>query len=117
MTVNDVMKAHTIVDIDDYVHVIDGKVVCYKPDTIDFNDEKQVETLFVFVKELFTSDLLGKRHNDKHKGDVRAILTGHKSNVRKTVSFGYISDFPFDLLQKVRDEIYEYERRSGDTLL
>lgn len=36
---NDMLVQHTIVDIDDYVHVIDGKVICYKPDVIDFENE------------------------------------------------------------------------------
>ena len=35
MSVTDMMKTHTIVDITDFVHVIDGEVVYYEPDSID----------------------------------------------------------------------------------
>lgn len=56
------MKEHTIVDIDDYVHVVDGKVVCYEPDTMDFEDENQVSDFFDIVAQLFVHPLLQEKY-------------------------------------------------------
>ncbi len=113
-TVNDMMKEHTIVDIDDYVHVVDGKVVCYEPDTIDFKDERQVDNFFGLVTDLFVHDMFPIRHYGKE--NTRLVMVGKKYDRKKWVFAEHISDFPPELVEKVRVAIDEYENRSSNTI-
>lgn len=108
MSVSDMMKQHTIVDIDDYVHVIDGKVVCYEPNTINFESEEQVKNLFGIVSEAFVHELLPE---DCGKANTRIVICDKKGNKNKWVFTEYIDDFPSELLGKVRNAITAYENR------
>ena len=105
MTVNDVMKAHTIVDIDDYVHVVDGKVVLYRPNVIDFGNIEQVENLFFVVSQMFVSDIFPE---DRGKGNTCYVFNGVKNEKCKWVHSQGMHHFPPELMEKVRKAIDEY---------
>lgn len=110
---NDVQKiidTHYIVDIDDYIHIVDGKCICYEADVIDFTDMKQVQAFFNMVDNLFSEPLL----KDKYPlNETRAIITGTKSVFEKSLSFSSINDFPEDILEKVRGKMYGLSDRTG----
>lgn len=111
--IRDMLNKHTIVDIDDYIHVIDGKVICYEPDTIDFESEEQVENLLGIVSQAFTRELLPE---DCGKANTRIVISGKKENENKWVFTGYIDDFPSEVLEKVRTAIDEYKKRTSNTV-
>lgn len=106
MTIQEMLGQHTIVDIDDYVHVIDGKVICYEPDVINFENEDHVASFFRFVDRLFNCEepFLQERRG---KGNTRAILQGTKANIVKTLGLARISDFPSEIMEKVQQLITE----------
>lgn len=105
MTVSDMMKAHTIVDITDYVHVIDGKVVCYEPDTIDFESLEQVENLFFVVSQMFVGDVFPE---DCGRGNTCYVFNGTKNEKCKWVHSQGMHHFPPELMAKVRVAVNEY---------
>lgn len=109
--IRDMMKQHAIINIDDYVHVIDGKVICYEPDVINFENEEHVASFFRFVDRLFNCEepFLQERRG---KGNTRAILQGRKDNIVKTLGLARISDFPPELLEKVKEAINETTKGS-----
>lgn len=109
-TVNDMMKEHTIVDIDDFVHVVDGKVVCYEPDTIDFENFEQVENLFFVVSQMFTSDIFPE---NRGKGNTCYVFNGTKKEKCKWVHSQGMHHFPPELMKKVQEAIYEYEKKGA----
>ena len=119
MTANDILKMHTIVDIDDYVHIIDGKCVCYKPDVIDFTDEVQVADLFAIVSQLWVAPDFPEIWGE---GNTRAILTGYRTERKKCYSPSYIDGFPDELRKRVYHAIRDYKwlqekvGRSGKSL-
>lgn len=110
---NDVQKIidmHDIVDIDDYIHIVDGKCICYDVDVIDFTDMKQVQAFFDMVDNLFSEPLL----KDKYPlNETRVIIAGTKSIFEKSLSFSSINDFPEDILEKVRGKMYGLSGRTG----
>lgn len=110
MSVTDIMKKHTIVDITDFVHVIDGEVVYYEPDSIDFDDEEQVRNLFGIVADIPINPFLQKGCG---KDNTCIVIVGVKSDSRKWVSTEYLSSLPQDVLKKVRAEVAEFQKRSG----
>ena len=111
MSINDMINEHTIVDIDDYVHVIDGKVICYEPDTIDFESKEQVKNLFGMVSKLFVHELYPERYGH---GNTRLVIAGDKTNVRKHVHVEGMHHFPLELKEKVKVASDEYENRAGN---
>ena len=108
MSINDMISGHTIVDIDDYIHVIDGKIVCYEPNTIDFEDAEQVKNLFGIVSEAFVHELLPE---DCGKANTRLVICGKKENKNKWVFTEYIDDFPPEILEKLRNAVAAYENQ------
>ena len=113
MSIHDMMNKHVIVDIDDYVHVIDGKVICYEPDAIDFESQEQVKNLFEIVSQAFVHELLPE---DCGRANTRIIISGKKEIENKWVFTGYIDDFPSEVLEKVRTATDEYKKRTSNTV-
>lgn len=110
MSTNNMMKQHTIVDIDDYVHVIDGKVICYEPNTIDFTDKDQVNDFFDMIAKVFTHELLQARYG---KNNTCVIISGIGSNREKIISMSGMHHFPPELMEKIKVAVCEYEEQYG----
>ena len=108
MSINDMMNEHVIVDIDDYVHVVDGKVIYYEPDTIDFEDEEQVENFFGMVEDLFVHELYPERYGH---GNTMLVITGDKDCADKYLSMNGMHHFPPELKEKVNQAVLEYENQ------
>ena len=47
-----------IIDVDGYIHVINGKVICFKLDVFDLNNPNDVADLLSFVDDLSEPDNL-----------------------------------------------------------
>lgn len=109
VSITEMINQHTIVNIDDYIHVIDGKVICYKPGVINFHNTEHVASFFRFVNRLFNCDepFLQERRGN---GNTRAILQGTEDNIVKTLSLARISDFPPVLQKKVKAAVDDYKK-------
>ncbi|MBU5446323.1 hypothetical protein [Blautia sp. MSJ-36] len=108
MSISDMMSKHTIVDVNEHIHVVDGKVIYYEPDTIDFEDENQVSDFFDIVSEIFVNELLPERYG---KGNTYAVITGMKSDRTKSISTQGMHHFPLELKEKVQQAVVEYENQ------
>lgn len=94
------INEHQFVNIDNYIHVIDGICVCFEPNTINFTDAQQVNDLFTFI-ESFKNDAFFYARCGKNNTCV--ILTGNASESHKDVSCGCLNDLPKDKLEIVRE--------------
>ena len=106
--IHDIMSKHVIIDIDDYVHVIDGKVICYEPDTIDFEDEEQVKNLFGIATNLYKNGFYTEEYGH---GNTRFVISGSKEYVEKYGNIDSMTHFPSELKEKVQQAILEYENQ------
>ena len=52
------MKENQIVDIDGFVHVVNGKVICFKPDVLDMSKAEDREEVCRLSVKLYTTDML-----------------------------------------------------------
>ena len=112
MTANDILKMHTIVDIDGYVHVWDNRCVCYEADVIDFEDAEQLQPLFDGLPDLEDwIDFPFKR--DLANRGIRMVINGNKHECRKWIHGGYLDNLPPEILKKVQEAIYEYEKKGA----
>ena len=109
VSIIEMMNEHTIVDIDDYIHVIDGKVICYEPGVINFHNTEHVASFFRFVDRLFNCDEPFLQEC-RGKGNTRAILQGAEDNIVKTLGLAHISDFPPEIMEKVKAAVEEYKQ-------
>lgn len=113
MSISDMMSKHVIVDVNEHIHVVDGKVIYYEPDTIDFEDENQVRDFFDIVSEIFVNEFLPERYG---KGNTYAVITGMKSDRTKSISTQGMHHFPSEIMEKVKVAVDEYRERSCNTL-
>lgn len=105
----ELLNEHTIVDVDDYVHVIDGKVVCYESDVIDFKNYEQVHNIMNALDRYFDES------NPSLKsmfgvGKTRLIISGNKCDAIKDLGMGSIDDLPDEILEKVRCVVDENKK-------
>ena len=56
MIMNNVENKNQIIDIDGYVHVVNGKVICFKPDVYDLNNPEDVEDLVSLSAKMNSED-------------------------------------------------------------
>ena len=47
--VQTLISQHSITDVDECIHVVDGICIYYEPNAIDFTDINQVKDLFDFI--------------------------------------------------------------------
>jgi len=50
------MRENQIIDIDGFVHVVNGKVICFTPDVLDMSKAEDKNYLFGLSSELFEVD-------------------------------------------------------------
>ena len=104
------MKENQIVDIDGFVHVVNGKVICFKPDVLDIMKEKDRVFLMNLAAKMFVSEFYPKSCGD----DTMAVLTYDKEENVVEYGDGNMKCLSKDVQQKVRKLVDEYESRSGD---
>ena len=111
--IHDMLKQHIIVDINEHIHVVDGKVIYYEPDTINFDDEEQVRNFLGMVDDLFVHELYPERYGH---GNTMLVITGEKNCADKYVSMNGMHHFPPELKKKVKVAVDEYENGSGNNV-
>lgn len=104
------MKENQIVDIDGFVHVVNGKVICFTPDVLDIMKEKDRVFLMNLAAKMFVSEFYPKSYGD----DTMAVLTYDKEENVVEYGNGNMKCLSKDVQQKVRKLVDEYESWSGD---
>ena len=111
---NRVENKNQIVDINGYVHVINGRVLCFKSDLYDLSENSDdVKYLTEFVNGLPT-----KRCFDASFGDFTIYLFTKVSDgiaVTQGDLYVYLQELTQDVSEKVRQAINEYRGKSGMT--
>lgn len=105
------MKENQIVDIDGYVHVINGKVVCFEPEAIDLTDEEELKGLLDFVSYAFTTNAFRPVHGK----NTMIMLNRNLLNGRMIVWPDNMECLPDDLLRKARLLVDEYNETGQKT--
>lgn len=109
---NSVENKNQIVDINGYVHVINGRVLCFKSDLYDLSENSDdVKYLTEFVNGLPT-----KRCFDASFGDFTIYLFTKVSDgiaVTQGDLYVYLQELPQDVSDKVKAAIDEYIRSSN----
>lgn len=100
------MKENQIVDIDGYVHVINGKVVCFEPNVFDLKDIQDVKNLVDLSASLFVSEIRPAIYGE----DTMAVIKRHPDGVRRILSMSCITGLPESLQQKVRCAVREFSK-------
>ena len=109
--VQTLISQHSIINVDECIHVVDGICIYYEPNTIDFTDVKQLQDLFDFVETFKHDAFLNERHG---KNNTCIFLSGVASKREKDVGFDYLTVLPEDILEKVRGKMYGLSGSSGD---
>lgn len=97
--VQTLISQHSIIDVDECIHVVDGICIYYEPNTIDFTDINQVKDLFDFIETFKHDAFLNERHG---KNNTCIFLSGSVSEREKDVGFDYLTVLPEDKLEIVR---------------
>ena len=104
-----------IVDIDGYIHVINGKVICFKSDVYDLDNPRDVEDLLSFMDDLSESDNLffGQIDDDT----VIDLRRGPNSNEVIVGLGGYlpclVEHLDASVKEKVMGAVDEYRSETG----
>ena len=104
--IHDMLKQHIIVDINEYIHVVDGKVICYEPDTIYFESEEQVKNLFDIATNLYKNGFYTEEYGH---GNTRFVISGSKEYIEKYGNTDDMTHFPPELLEQIRKAVKDYE--------
>ena len=102
-----------IIDIDGYVHVVNGKVICFEPDVYDLNNPDDVEILLDFVSYISNPD----NHECTWFGDSNTIYLRslYKNDCKKVVlGIGHFNCLEDDVKERVRSAIDEFRGGTGN---
>lgn len=111
MIMNNVENKNQIIDIDGYVHVVNGKVICFEPDVYDLNNPDDVEILLDFVSYISNPD----NHECTWFGDSNTIhlRSLYKNDCKKVVlGIGHFNCLEDDVKERVRSAVDEYRGAS-----
>lgn len=110
------MKENQIVDIDGWVHVVNGKVVCFTPDVFDLSNPSHVEHLTGLVDSLDDLYVSGI-HSKEHGNDTMEIITKNLSDPnRRILSTADMQILSKDVLERIEAVRNEYQGRTGNPL-
>ena len=100
-------QKNQIVDIDGYIHVVNGKVICFKSDVYDLNNSADVKSLIEYSESLFASSHLKPLY-----GEQTMYILEHVSDSMRNVCRGdinvFLSNFSEDVQEIVRSAVNEY---------
>lgn len=100
-------QKNQIVDIDGYIHVVNGKVICFKSDVYDLNNSADVKSLIEYSESLFASSHLKPLY-----GEQTMYILEHVSDSMRNVCRGdinvFLSNFSEDVQEQVRSAVNEY---------
>lgn len=94
------MSENQIVDIDGWVHVIGGKVICFQPDVYDLNNPEDVKDLLEFAERLYVVPWLKPMYGGQTicylnkspdgsiyhgMGDLEVFLTNYSAEIQENI--------------------------------
>lgn len=112
------MKENQIVDIDGWVHVVNGKVICFTPDVYDLSNSLHTECLIDFVNsldELYVSGVHPNLFGENTMEIVTKSLNENDPNGR-IVSTADMQILSKDVLERIEVERNEYRSGIRDTV-
>lgn len=96
-------QKNQIIDIDGYVHVVNGKVICFKPDVYDLNNSDDVEKLLDIASRMFKSKLYPAVY-----GNNTVLCLDNSDDEYKIISMACLEDFSDIVKRKVEAAVYEF---------
>lgn len=109
MIMNNVENRNQIIDIDGYVHVVNGKVIYICSGALDLTQDEDLEEVFSIASVLGTKDFPLKFEKDT------MIVLGVEPVVGSyNISYGYVRVLPDDIQLKVRNAIDEFRGGTGN---
>lgn len=100
-----------IVDVTDFVHVVDGKVICFKPGTYDMSSGEAVGWLLSLAENLFETKTLPRMYG---KDSVCLVLPAHDGMGGVMPCVKHADDFPEQYRHDVRRGLeYAVDRGFG----
>ena len=93
------ISEHQLVNIDNYIYVVDGVCVIIEPDSLDFTDVRQLQDLFQYVAVFKTDAFLNERRG---KNNTYIHISGYAAELEKAVGFGDMRNIPKDKLDVMR---------------
>ena len=106
------MKENRVVDIDGYVHVVNGKVICFEPDVLNMKNADEMDEFYRFVDDLFVHDLLQPIYGN----NTMCILSRNGDVSGKIVSMESMCCLPDDVKEKVRRVLDETGSWTGNSI-
>ena len=93
------INEHQLVNIDNYIYVVDGVCVIIESDSLDFTDVRQLQDLFQYVYVFKTDSFLNERRG---KNNTYIHISGYANELEKIVGFGDMRNIPKDKLDVMR---------------
>lgn len=106
---NNVESRNQIVDIDGYVHVVNGKVIYICSGALDLTQDEDLEEVFSIASVLGTKDF-----SLKFGKDTMLVLGVEPVVGSYNISYGYVRVLPDDIQLKVRNAIDEFRGGTGN---
>lgn len=89
-----------IVDFGDFVHLVDGKVICFEPGVYDLSDERQLEYLFNLADALYVSKLYP---NYFGRDNVCVVSKWPGTGEYDVDTHNYVDGFPDNIKSRIRE--------------
>lgn len=96
-------RENQIIDIDGYVHIVNGKVVCFEPDVLDIWEAEEMDELKGFLSGAFTTDDFPPIYGE----NTMIVICKNYENQRRIASMENMECLPEDVLERVRSLIRE----------
>lgn len=99
----DEYRRNHIVHVIGYVHIINGKVIVFSPETLDLTKAEDVSYLWNLSLELFVDEFYPAIYGN----DTIAFVDKNSDGISYNVSEGDLGDLPEEYQIKVREVLYE----------
>lgn len=103
------MKENQITHVIGYIHVVNGKVIIFPPDTFDLNNSADVCYLLYLSKKLFTNDFYRPIYG---KDTIVFIDKGSDDN-SYMISEGDFGCLPKECQEKIQEVLNEFNEAGG----
>lgn len=105
-----VHEPRDVVTVDDFIHVIDGKLVCYESNQFDWENPEDKKKLLDFVKILYETEELAAEYGV----DSYVLIEYHREYHHSIFpSVASMKCLPENVQEKMRGALDEYKRRTG----
>lgn len=87
-----------IVDVDGYVHVVDGKAICFPPEVYDLTKQEDVDLLLALAEDLYVDDTMRAIHGR----DTVCVLVPSGTTSRGIFCLRHIGEMPESVQRVIR---------------